>query len=218
MAHPKALKFYSPKEELINIRSHIVGLILSTIALVLLVLKAIQFGDLLHLLSFSVFGISLITLYTASTFYHSATIPKKRIKLRIVDHCSIYILIAGSYTPFNLLVIQGDMGWVLFIITWSLALIGITLKLFFTGRFNFISTLMYILMGWMLVVAIKPLTVNFSVDGIFWIFTGGGFYTSGAIIYGIKKIKFNHAIFHFCVLLGSLSHFIAVYAYILPFK
>ena len=210
------IKYYSPLEESINIISHASGLMLSIIALVLLVSHANLHGNIWHVVSFAIFGASLISLYAASTFYHSAKKPEIRRRLRIIDHATIYLLIAGTYTPFTLVTLNGPTGWVIFGICWGMALTGIILKLFFTGKYNLISTLMYVFMGWIIVFAIKPLIDNLSSDGLLWLFAGGMAYTSGAILYSIKKIKFNHAIFHLFVLLGSFCHFVAVYFYILP--
>ncbi len=155
-------------------------------------------------------------LYAASTFYHSAKKPELRIRLRIIDHASIYVLIAGTYTPFTLATLHGTIGWVIFGISWGLALSGIILKLFFTGKYNLISTIMYVLMGWVIVFAIKPLINNLSSEGLFWLFAGGMSYIMGAIIYSTKKLKFNHAIFHIFVLMGSFCHFMSVFFYVLP--
>ncbi|MFK5894245.1 MAG: hemolysin III family protein [Pseudomonadota bacterium] len=210
------VKFYSPLEEKINIISHAFGLALSFIALILLMTNDAIYGNSLYLFSFGVFGISLIILYAASTFYHSAKDPKLRTRLRVVDHASIYVLIAGTYTPFTLITLNSQLGWNIFYASWSMAFIGIILKIFFTGKFNTLSTLMYILMGWIIVFAIDELLRNLSSDGLFWLITGGLSYTLGAILYAIKKIKFNHAIFHIFVLIGSFSHFLSVRFYILP--
>ncbi len=212
------LKFYTPLEEKTNIISHAIGLVLSIVALVLLVIRASLYGHALHVVSAAIFGISLIVLYAASTFYHSAKDPKIRTRLRIFDHATIYVLIAGTYTPLTLITLTGTTGWVIFGISWAMAVTGITLKLFFTGRFNVLSTLMYVFMGWIIVFAITPLINNLSTEGLFWLFAGGVAYTTGAIIYGIKKIGFNHAIFHMFVLLGSFCHFVSVYFYVLPGK
>jgi hemolysin III len=209
-------KNYSTLEESINIISHTIGLMLSIVALVLLVRHANLYGNVWHVVSFTIFGLSLISLYAASTFYHSARKPDLRRRLRIVDHATIYILIAGTYTPFALVTLNGPSGWMLFGVSWGMALTGIILKLFHTGKYNLISTLMYVFMGWIIVFAIKPLINNLSSDGLFWLVAGGMAYTTGAILYSIKKIKFNHAIFHLFVLLGSFCHFVAVYFYILP--
>lgn len=207
---------YSALEEKTNIISHAIGLILSVIALLLMLVRASQYGNVWHIVSVSFFGVSLITLYAASTFYHSAKDPRRRARLRVIDHATIYTLIAGTYTPFTLIVLHGSVGWMVFGVSWAMAITGITLKLFFTGRFNILSTLMYVFMGWIIVFAITPLIESLSTEGLFWLFAGGVAYTTGAILYSIKKIKFNHAIFHMFVLLGSACHFVSVYFYVLP--
>ena len=212
----KEIKYYSPIEEEINIISHAIGLILSIVAFVLLVTHANLHGNAWHIVSFSIFGASLIILYATSTFYHSAKKPELRSRLRIIDHAAIYVLIAGTYTPLTLVTLNGQIGWVIFGTSWTLALIGIILKLFFTGKYKSISTLLYVLMGWVIVFAIGPLKSNLSLEGLFWLFAGGIAYTIGAILYSIKKIQFNHAIFHVFVLIGSISHFMLVFFYILP--
>ena len=210
------IKYYSPLEEKINIISHAIGFILSIVALVLLVRHASLDGDVWHIVSFSIFGSSLIILYAASTFYHCAKTPALRNRLKIIDHASIYVLIAGTYTPFTLVTLKGTIGWVIFGTSWGLALTGIILKLFFTGKYDLISTIMYVLMGWIIVFAIKPLIHNLPLEGLLWLFAGGIFYTIGAILYSIGRIKFNHAIFHLFVLTGSICHFMSVFFYVLP--
>ncbi|MDP3352305.1 MAG: hemolysin III family protein [Flavobacteriaceae bacterium] len=213
---PKPINFYNPLEEKINVITHAFGIALSVAALVLLVIFASLYGDVWHIVSFSIYGASLLALYTASTLYHSMKNPKWRYRFNIVDHSAIYILIAGTYTPFALVTLNGTVGWVLFGVTWGIAAIGIIFKIFFTGRFDIVSTIAYVAMGWIVIFAINPLIENLPINGIFWLFLGGIFYTIGAIIYAIKRIKFNHAIFHVFVLLGSISHFFAVFFYILP--
>jgi len=212
------INYYSPIEEKINIISHGIGFILSIVAFMLLVTHATLHGDVWHIVSFSIFGVSLITLYAASTFYHSAKKLELRSRLKVIDHASIYILIAGTYTPFTLVILNGTIGWVIFGTSWGLALTGIILKLFFTGKYNLISTLMYVLMGWVIVFAIKPLINNLPLEGLLWLLAGGISYTIGAILYSIKKIKFNHAIFHMFVLIGSFCQFMSVFFYVLPSK
>lgn len=214
MKYVKDPVFYSPLEEKINVYTHAFGLLLSIIALVFLVVKASLHGTIWHIVSFSVFGSSLIILYTASTCYHNAKALKSRKRLNVFDHASIYILIAGTYTPFALVTLHGTIGWVIFGITWGIALIGVTFKLFFTGKYDKVSTIAYVLMGWIILIAIKPLINNLPSEGIYWLLTGGIAYTIGAVLYSIKKIKYNHAIFHVFVLIGSFCHFIAVYFYI----
>jgi len=216
MKDTEGITDYSPIEEKINIISHAIGFILSIVAFVLLVAHANLHADVWHIASFSIFGASLILLYAASTFYHSAKTTELRNRLNILDHASIYVLIAGTYTPFSLITLKGTTGWVIFGISWGLALTGIILKLFFTGKYNLISTIMYVLMGWVIVFAIKPLINNLPLEGLLWLFAGGISYTIGAILYSIKNIKFNHAIFHMFVLIGSFCHFMSVFFYVLP--
>jgi hemolysin III len=206
---------YSPAEEMTNIISHAIGLVFSVVGLVLMLIRADASGDALHIVSAVIFGASLIALYAASTFYHSAKDPKLRSRLRIVDHATIYILIAGTYTPFTLVTLDGWIGWTIFGVSWGMALTGVILKLFFTGKYNLLSTLMYVFMGWIIIFAIKPLVSSLPPGGVSWLLAGGLAYTAGAVLYSIKKIKFNHAIFHLFVLLGSVCHFVSVYFYVL---
>lgn len=211
----KHLTYYNSTEEKLNVITHFIGLLLSIAALVLLVLHASYNGNSRHIVSFTIFGASLILLYSASTIYHYVQKPELRRKLNILDHASIYVLIAGTYTPFTLVTLKGALGWTIFGITWGIALIGIFFKLFYTGRFDKISTIAYVAMGWIIIFAIKPLIDTLPINGLYWLFAGGIFYTLGAVLYSIKKVPYNHAIFHVFVLLGSFSHFMAVYFYVL---
>lgn len=210
---PEQIKTYSPEEERLNVWSHFIGLLLSIAGAVLLIIKGINTGNTMSVVSYAIYSAGNIVLYLASTTYHAATNPDKRKKLKVFDHAAIYFLIAGTYTPFSLLVLKGAWGWSVFGVVWGIAAAGITLKLFFTGRYNLLSTLSYILMGWVIVVAIKPLIASFSMEGLLLILAGGIFFTLGAVLYSIKRIPYNHAIFHFFVLFGSLSHFLAIYLY-----
>lgn len=212
----KLLKTYSPREEKWNVMSHAAGLGLSVIGLLLLILKALQLGDGFHLISFVIFGASMVLLYAASTFYHNAKQERLRFRLKILDHASIYVLIAGTYTPFTLVTLEGTTGWILFGVVWSLAFLGVILKLFFTGRFTTLSTIMYVLMGWVMIFAIQPLMENLSAAGLYWLLAGGISYTIGAVIFSIHRIRYNHAIFHLFVLIGTFCHFVAIYSYVLP--
>lgn len=209
------MKIYSPEEEKLNIASHALGMFLSMIALILLLVKGASSGDIMHLISAGIFGVSLLILYSASTFFHSAREVKLRKKLNILDHAAIFLLIAGSYTPFTLITLKGKVGWIIFSVVWGIALIGMILKLFYTGRYKRLSTLMYVLMGWVIVLASNSLIENLPSIGLIWLIAGGLFYTIGAIFYSIKKIKFNHAIFHLFVLLGSFCHFWCIYFYVI---
>lgn len=212
------LTFYDPTEEKFNVITHGIGLILSIFALIALVSYASLYGTIWHIISFTVYGLSLVTLYSASTFYHMVQEPKLRYKLNIFDHAAIYVLIAGSYTPFTMNVIDNPTGWILLAVVWTIAIIGITLKLFFTGKYGFISTVAYIGMGWLGVFGLQSIIANLPIEAVVWLIAGGVSYTFGAILYGIKAIKYNHAIFHIFVLLGSFCHFMSVFMYILPYR
>ncbi len=214
MTQRKPAKYYSPAEERLNIFSHAIGIVYGLIALPMLVSRALQYGDIWHIIGFTVFGFSIIILFSASTLYHSTQDPERRSFMRVIDHSAIYILIAGSYTPFTLVTLHGGVGWLLFGLTWTMAAIGITLKLFFTGRYSLVSTLMYVFMGWLIIFAIKPLMANLPTLGLYWLVAGGLAYTIGAVLYSIKKIPFNHAIFHCLVLVGSFCQFISIYSYV----
>jgi hemolysin III len=203
--------FYSEKEERLNILTHGFGLLLSVIAFPFLVKKSLNYHAFWKIASFCIYGLSMVILYAASTFYHAAKEPKLRRRLNILDHAAIYVLIAGTYTPFCLVVLPPKLGWYMFIFVWLFAITGVILKLFFTGRFDKLSTALYLLMGWQVVFVIKPLMENLSDKGLLYLFLGGVFYTVGAIFYSLKKMKYSHATFHVFVLLGSLSHFLAVF-------
>lgn len=199
-----------------NVLSHGIGFALSILALILLVLKARRLGEVAHLVSFTIFGASMVLVYAASTFYHSAKASRLRIRLNILDHAAIYILIAGTYTPFALITLEDGPGFTILWIVWLMALAGVILKLFFAGRYQLLSTIMYVAMGWLIIFAINPLIENLSSEGLWWLFGGGISYTVGAILFMLNKIPFNHAIFHIFVLLGTFAHFISIYFYILP--
>ena len=185
------IQFYSPTEEKLNIWSHAFGIFLSIIALVLLIIKAVQQDNIWMMISFPIFGVSLILLYLASTLYHASKEPQKRFKLKVFDHAAIYVLIAGSYTPFTLVSLNGETGWLIFSMVWVMAFTGIILKLFFTGKFKIVSTAMYVLMGWLIVFYFQELTAHLHEKGVFYLILGGVLYTIGAILYIIKKIKFR---------------------------
>ena len=202
---------YSKKEEFLNVLSHGFGLVLSLIAFPFLLIKGFAYDGFWKPTSFVIYGLSLILLYAASTFYHAAKNPTIRRKLNIFDHAAIYVLIAGGYTPFCLVALDTSLGWYVFIFVWLFALVGIILKLFFTGKYDKLSTAMYLLMGWQVVFFAKPLANSLSENGLYLLILGGIFYTIGAILYSIKKLLYNHAIFHVFVLSGSLSHFLSIY-------
>ena len=206
----KELKYYSKSEEFFNVLTHGLGFILSILALIYLINLALEKGTTNHLIGSIVFGISMLVLYLASTLYHAAKKPKLRKKLNVFDHAAIYVLIAGTYTPFTLVGLEGGGRWSIFGAVWGIALIGIIFKLFFTGRFNLFSTILYVAMGWLIIFAYKPLSEGISSESLYWLFAGGIAYTIGAVLYMIHKLPYNHAIFHLFVLIGTGCHFISV--------
>ena len=206
-------KYYSPLEERLNVITHGFGFILAMFGSILLLSQGIQEGIRLKFISYCIYCIGLLTLYLASTLYHSAKNPKLKTRLNVFDHSAIYVLIAGTYTPIALLVMKGSWGLAIFCIVWILAIIGIVMKFFFIGRYSKISTATYVLMGWVIIIAIKPLINSMATQGLLWLLAGGIFYTIGALLYQRKSMKYNHAIFHVFVLFGSLCHYIVILKY-----
>lgn len=172
-------------------------------------------GDAWQLTSAIVFGVCLLLLYIASTLYHAARHPVVKARLKVFDHCAIYLLIAGTYTPFTLIGLRGPWGWWLFGTIWTLALAGVIFKLFFTGRFKRLSTMLYIAMGWLVLVAIKPMWGALDGWTLGWLFAGGVCYTAGTVFYHRPSLKYSHAIWHMFVLAGSLCHYVAVMAHVI---
>lgn len=207
---------YTLGEEIANSITHGIGAALSAAGLVILVVVAALNGDAWHVVSCAIYGASMIMLYTASTLYHSFQNPKIKHAMRILDHSSIYLLIAGTYTPFTLISLRGPWGWSLFGVIWGLALTGIIFKLYFTGRFNKISTVIYVLMGWIAVIAIKPMIEIVPFGGLALLFGGGLSYTFGVIFYVWKKLPYHHAVWHLFVLGGTVLHFFAILFFVLP--
>lgn len=213
---PELKNQQSFEEEIANSITHGIGVGLSIAATSVLVVKASLYGDTWQVVSFSIYGGALIILYLASTLYHSFQNPGTKHIFKIIDHASIYLLIAGSYTPFMLISIRGAWGWSMFGIVWGLAFAGIVFKTLFIGRFKKLSTLVYILMGWLIVIAFKPMIEGVPTGGLIWLAVGGLFYTLGVIFYTWHSLKYNHAIWHLFVLGGSISHFFSIYRYLLP--
>jgi hemolysin III len=181
---------------------------------VLLVVYASLFGDVWHIVSFSIYGTSLLILYLASTLYHAVKKEALKKKLNVFDHAAIYLLIAGTYTPFLLVALRGAWGWSLFGVVWGIALIGISIKILVEGRLKIVSATAYVLMGWIVVIAIKPLINSLEPAGLWWLFAGGISYTVGAIFYVFKKLPYHHGIFHIFVLGGSFAHWVSVFFYL----
>ena len=200
---------YSPREELANALTHGAGILASAAGAAVLVVLAAG-NSATAVVAASVFGGSLILLYTASTLYHATRRSTTKVRLKVLDHCAIYILIAGTYTPFTLVGLRGAWGWSLFGVIWGLAAAGVVFKLFWTGRFPKVSTALYIAMGWLIVIAAAPTIRALSPLALAWLFAGGVAYTSGTFFYHNHRIPYAHAIWHVFVLAGSVSHGIAV--------
>ena len=204
----------SKKEELLNAWSHGLGAVLGVVGLILLVIN-VDTNKPWYLFSVIVYGFSIIILFTASTAYHAITNYDLKQKFRIVDHISIYLLIAGTYTPVLLIALPNSLGWPLFYAVWGIAFFGVILKLFFTGRFEIFSTLLYLVMGWLVVFDFTTLSELVDPNGILWLFSGGLFYTVGIVFYAIHKIPYNHVIWHFFVLGGAICHFMMMYFHVI---
>ena len=201
-------------EEIASSVTHGIGAALSIAALVLLVVFASKHGDAWQILSLSIYGVTLVFLYLSSTLYHSFPGGKAKRFFRLLDHSSIFLLIAGSYTPVVLLVLQGRWGWTLFGVIWMLAIGGILAKIFLMGKLKIISVLFYIAMGWIIVVAFKPLLRAVPIELFAWLLAGGLSYTLGTIFYAWKKLPHNHTIWHLFVLAGSAAHFFGIFFYL----
>lgn len=203
-------------EELANAVTHGIGLVLSIAGFIVLLVLAILHGGAWHILSCSIYGATLICLYTASTLYHAVVSPRLKRAMKIFDHSAIYLLIAGTYTPFLLVNLRGAWGWSLFGVIWGLALAGILFKLWFVERFGFASTAVYIAMGWLVVIAARPVVTHVPAAALVWLLAGGLAYTAGVIFYSSKRIPYSHAVWHLFVLAGSTCHYFAVVRSVLP--
>lgn len=204
-------------EEIVNTLTHGVGLLLSVAGFFALLFLAIARGSAWRIAGCAVYGSTLLCLYAASTFYHAARSPHRKRILRVCDHAAIYLLIAGTYTPFLLVNLRGPWGWSLFGVIWGMASAGILFKLRFAGRFPALSTGVYILMGWLVIIATKPLITRVPHSGLLWLLAGGALYTLGAVFYAWKRLPYSHAVWHGFVLAASVCHYFAVLcAVVLP--
>lgn len=201
-------------EERLNAATHAIGAVFGFAAVILLTVYDTQKTDW-SLFSVIVYGLSIIVLFTASTLYHSVKDQNKKHLFRIVDHISIYLLIAGTYTPVLLITLHDSLGWPLFYVVWGIAAFGVVLKLFFTGRFELFSTLLYLVMGWLIVFDFANLSAKIDSNGILLFFAGGLAYTIGIIFYAFKRIPYNHVIWHLFVLAGALFHFLMIFFYVI---
>ncbi len=209
------IRRFSKKEEIANAILHGIGLGLAIAALVILVILANLSASTKYTISYSIYGSTLIILYLSSTLYHSFKATKAKKIFKIFDHSAIYLLIAGTYTPITIIVLEGKLGWGIFIAVWSIAIIGIILKIFLIGKFKLLSTLLYIAMGWLVIIAIRPLLQNMNRRSIIFLLSGGLLYTTGTIFYLWKNLKYSHAVWHLFVLAGSICHFFTM-LFLLP--
>ena len=210
------VKNYSCGEEIANSITHGIGIVLAITALGVLTAFAAIYGNARHMVSVSIYGATMILLYTASTLYHSIQYPRAKSILQVLDHSAIYLLIAGTYTPFTLVSLRGEWGWWLFGVIWGLALFGVVFQLSSMRRWQTVSLGLYIGMGWAIVVAIRPLIAAVPPGGIVFLILGGLAYTTGIPFYCWKNLKFHHAVWHLFVLTGTILHFFAVLFYVLP--
>lgn len=206
----KTYRKLTVKEEIFNSITHGVGVLLSIAALVILVVLAVGKGNTWHVVSFSIYGSTMVLLYLSSTLYHSFTAEKVKNLFARFDHAAIFLLIAGTYTPFLLTALRGTFGWVLFGIIWGVAVIGVVIRSIYLTRFRKLMVAIYLIMGWLFVVAVGPMIKNLPLTSIIFLLLGGIFYSVGVIFYVKRNLKYGHGIWHLFVLAGSIMHFFAV--------
>lgn len=209
------IHIFSKKEEIAHVITHGIGTILSLFALIALTTYSILYGNGWQITSVILFGFTMLFMYISSTIVHSLPQGKWKDIFQIIDHASIYLFIAGTYTPFLLVHLREQIGWILLCIIWGIALIGVVFKIFFVKRFTVLSTIIYILMGWLIIVVWEPLTTAVHEKGILLLIIGGVFYTVGSIFYMIRSIPYHHVIWHLFVLAGSAFHFLSIFFYVI---
>lgn len=209
---------FTAGEEIANSVIHGVGALLSVAALVVLTVSAAGTGSVWHLVSFIIFGSAMVILYSFSAVYHGLTNRRAKDVFEFLDHTGVYLLIAGTYTPFALVALHGWLGWTIFGVIWGLTAAGILYKAFFLRRAVILSTLLYVGMGWIIVLAFKPLAESMIHGGVFWLVLGGILYTGGTVFYVWRKIRYHHAIWHLFVIGGTVCHFICILFYVLPIR
>ena len=212
----KTLPKYSIGEDIANSVTHGIGALLSIAGTIVLLLQATRFGDTRHIVSFAIYGATLILLHISSTLYHAIRAPRARKVFRVFDHCSIYLLIAGTYTPFLLVSLWGALGLTMLIAIWALAIAGVTLKSIFMGRLKKLSVVGYVVMGWLIVIAARQLWLSVPHEALTLVAAGGLSYTVGIVFYAWKRLPYSHAIWHLFVLGGSVCHYFAILLYLLP--
>ncbi|ANZ61994.1 hemolysin III [Secundilactobacillus paracollinoides] len=210
---PQFSRRYQIINEVLNSVTHGIGVGLSIAGLVLLIIRAVHLGGAMRITAYTVYGAILVLFYLASTMFHSLYFTKASHVFQIFDHCAIYLLIAGTYTPYCLVVIRGTLGWVIFGVTWVTAVLGIIYKSLWLGKFQKLSTILYVVMGWFCVLGFKPLYNGLGPHGFLLLVLGGVAFTAGAVLYSFKNIKFGHVIWHLFVLLGTILMFFSVYLY-----
>lgn len=209
-------KAYSVAEEVAHAITHGVGAIASIVGLVFMVIWAVSYGDTWHVVAASIYGASLILLYLASTLYHAFPWPRVKRFFQHMDHAAIYVLIAGTYTPFALINLRGPWGWTLLGVAWGIAILGVVLELALEQRKKWLSLSLYLGLGWMAVIAIQPMLSNVDTGGLLLLLAGGLAYSLGVFFYVWKSLKYHHAIWHMFVLAGSVLHFFSIFYYVLP--
>ena len=203
------------KEERANAITHAVGIVLSIVALITLVRMALLWGTTWHLVSYSIYGASMIMLYSASTAFHGQRNLRRKVQLNKFDHAAIYLLIAGTYTPFTLVVLHGFWGWLIFGIVWTMAIAGIIFKIwFYSKRYRRLSAMLYLAMGWVGIIAAKPMVENLGHNSLVWLLVGGAFYSLGVLFYLRQSRPFFHTIFHLFIIVGSAAHFLSIYYFL----
>lgn len=207
---------YTPSEELANTITHGIGVLVSIGGLGVLTAFASVLGDVWHIVSVSIYAASQILLYTCSTLYHAITHPRIKAFFRLMDHVAIFILIAGTYTPFTLVSLRGPWGWSIFGLVWGLALAGILAQGLLINRAKWVNALLYIAMGWLCIIGIRPMLESVAPGGMILLFLGGLAYTIGTVFYVWRSLPFHHAIWHVFVLLGSIFHFFSILFYVIP--
>lgn len=210
--------YYTKGEEIANAITHGVGALLAIAALVLLVVFSSKYGNAWYVVSYSIYGAMLVILYTASTLYHSLPFKKTKHLFQIFDHSSIYLLIAGTYTPYILTKLRNPIGWTIFGVVWGLAVIGIVMKAFWVTKYIGLSTIIYVIMGWLIVIDFKSLMLAIPHTGLVLLVIGGLLYTLGAVLFTLDNIPYNHAVWHIFVLAGSTCHFFSIIKYLLIIK
>jgi hemolysin III len=203
------------REEVANSVTHGLGLLASLVGALMLVSLSAEQGGVWHVVSAAIYGATLVALYTASTMYHALKGTRARSVLRVLDHCAIYLLIAGTYTPVTLVSMRGGWGWTLFGLAWGLAAVGIVFKVLATGRYAVLSTVAYVLMGWLCIVAAKLMLVLLSPGALALLGAGGVLYTAGIVFYHSKRVPYSHTVWHLFVVAGSVCHYLAIALYVL---